>query len=52
MANPIHPLQINKLFAIAKIGPEPLALAIASAVLQAYVFATCIYLNDTLHPGH
>jgi F0F1-type ATP synthase membrane subunit a len=54
MANPIHPLQINKLFAIAKIGPASLALAIPIAVLQAYVFAilTCIYLDDALHPRH
>jgi F-type H+-transporting ATPase subunit a len=30
------------------------ALELLVAVLQAYVFAilTCIYLNDTLHPGH
>ena len=42
-------------------GIAPLALTIAIyaleilvAFLQAYVFAilTCIYLNDTLHPGH
>ena len=31
-----------------------IALELLVAVLQAYVFAmlTCIYLNDTLHPGH
>jgi len=30
------------------------ALELLVAVLQAYVFAilTCIYLNDTIHPGH
>ncbi|HYW61413.1 MAG TPA: F0F1 ATP synthase subunit A, partial [Xanthobacteraceae bacterium] len=30
------------------------ALELLVAFLQAYVFAilTCIYLNDTLHPGH
>jgi F-type H+-transporting ATPase subunit a len=42
-------------------GVLPLAMTVALfalellvAVLQAYVFAmlTCIYLNDTLHPGH
>jgi F-type H+-transporting ATPase subunit a len=42
-------------------GVVPLALTVALialellvAFLQAYVFAvlTCIYLNDTLHPGH
>jgi F-type H+-transporting ATPase subunit a len=31
-----------------------IALELLVAALQAYVFAmlTCIYLNDTLHPGH
>jgi F-type H+-transporting ATPase subunit a len=31
-----------------------IALELLVAVLQAYVFAmlTCIYLNDTIHPGH
>jgi F-type H+-transporting ATPase subunit a len=30
------------------------ALELLVALLQAYVFAilTCIYLNDSLHPGH
>ena len=30
------------------------ALELLVAFLQAYVFAilTCIYLNDTIHPGH
>jgi F-type H+-transporting ATPase subunit a len=30
------------------------ALELLVAVLQAYVFAilTCIYLNDSIHPGH
>jgi len=30
------------------------ALELLVALLQAYVFAilTCIYLKDTLHPGH
>jgi F-type H+-transporting ATPase subunit a len=30
------------------------ALELLVAFLQAYVFTilTCIYLNDTLHPGH
>jgi F0F1-type ATP synthase membrane subunit a len=50
---------LNSSFAIFALLPFVLVLAVyvlefGIAFLQAYVFAilVCIYLNDSLHPGH